>query len=147
MVWTPEHTGLFLDHAADDRLYALFHLVAFRGEACGQKWTDTHLDADRERWHTAWTSATERRPSPPAAGAGPKAVQEMRGHSSIAVTADTYTSLLSEADLATAEATARLVPRARMPPCRIVPVPRRRYRNLPRRPRTQTAPDEESEAV
>ncbi len=49
MVWTPEHTGLFLDHVAEDRLYALFHLVAFRGlrrgEACGQKWTDTHLDA------------------------------------------------------------------------------------------------------
>jgi hypothetical protein len=23
MVWTPEHTGLFLDHVAEDRLYAL----------------------------------------------------------------------------------------------------------------------------
>lgn len=43
------HTGLFLDHVAEDRLYALFHLIAFRGlrrgEACGQKWTDTNLDA------------------------------------------------------------------------------------------------------
>jgi integrase len=49
MIWTPEHTGLFLDHVAEDRLYALFHLIAFRGlrrgEACGQKWTDTNLDA------------------------------------------------------------------------------------------------------
>ncbi|GAB3173336.1 hypothetical protein GCM10027162_17210 [Streptomyces incanus] len=49
MVWTPEHTDLFLDHVAEDRLYALFHLIAFRGlrrgEACGQQWTDTHLDA------------------------------------------------------------------------------------------------------
>ncbi len=31
MVWTPEHTGLFLDHVAEDRLCALFHLIAFRG--------------------------------------------------------------------------------------------------------------------
>lgn len=44
MVRTPEHTGLFLDHVAEDRLYVLFHLIALRGlrrgEACGQKWTD-----------------------------------------------------------------------------------------------------------
>ncbi|GAX53286.1 hypothetical protein AQJ27_23935 [Streptomyces olivochromogenes] len=37
----------------------------------------------------------------------------MLGHSSITVTADTYTSLFPEADLARAEAAARLVPRAR----------------------------------
>lgn len=30
MVWTPEHTGLSLDPVAQDRLYALWHLVAFR---------------------------------------------------------------------------------------------------------------------
>jgi hypothetical protein len=46
-VSTPEHTGLFLDHVAEGRLYALFHLTAFRGlrrgEACCQKWMDTHL--------------------------------------------------------------------------------------------------------
>lgn len=51
MVWTPEHTGLFLDHVAEDRLYALWHLIASRGlrrgEACGQRWTDTHLDESR----------------------------------------------------------------------------------------------------
>ncbi|MFD4135629.1 hypothetical protein [Streptomyces goshikiensis] len=38
----------------------------------------------------------------------------MLGHSSITITADTYTSLLPEADLAIAEAAARLVPRARV---------------------------------
>ncbi|WP_406382104.1 hypothetical protein [Streptomyces sp. NBC_01618] len=48
-----------------------------------------------------------------AAGAGLKDIQEMLGHSSITVTADTHTSLLPEADLAIAEAAARLVPRAR----------------------------------
>ncbi|WP_086809863.1 site-specific integrase [Streptomyces reticuliscabiei] len=48
MVWTPEQMGSFLQHAVDDRLYALFHLVTFRGlrrgEACGQRWTDVDLD-------------------------------------------------------------------------------------------------------
>ncbi|MFC9884464.1 tyrosine-type recombinase/integrase [Streptomyces libani] len=48
-----------------------------------------------------------------AAGADLKGIQEMLGHSSIAITADTYTSLLPETDRAIAEATARLVPRAR----------------------------------
>ncbi|MER8046151.1 tyrosine-type recombinase/integrase [Streptomyces sp. NPDC094032] len=50
-----------------------------------------------------------------AAGADLKEIQEMLGHSSIAITADAYTSLLPEADLAIAEAAARLVPRARAP--------------------------------
>jgi integrase len=48
MVWTLEQTGAFLDHVAEDPLYPLFHLTAFRGlrrgEACGQRWTDTDLD-------------------------------------------------------------------------------------------------------
>ncbi|MYY01215.1 MULTISPECIES: tyrosine-type recombinase/integrase [unclassified Streptomyces] len=198
MVWTSEHTGRFLDHAADDRLSALFHLISFRGlrhgEACGQKWTDTHLDAglitvaerlvvdgsevdeddpktdagartialvaDRLRscvgtapgrtrnvrngGPLGWKPG-ERRTTPPivtrrfielheevglppvrlhdlrhgaatlahAAGAGLKDIQEMLGHSSITITSDTCTSLLPEADLAIAEAAARLVPRAR----------------------------------
>ena len=49
MVWTPEQTGQFLDHAINDRLYPLFHLIAHvglrRGEACGQLRADTYLDA------------------------------------------------------------------------------------------------------
>ncbi|MFC5832783.1 hypothetical protein [Nonomuraea insulae] len=48
MVWTPAQLGTFLDHAIADRLYALFHLVAFRGlrrgEACGVRWIDLDLD-------------------------------------------------------------------------------------------------------
>ncbi|MBN1174993.1 MAG: site-specific integrase, partial [Micromonosporaceae bacterium] len=49
MVWTPTQTGIFLDHthAADDRLYALYHLIAYRGlrrgEACGLHWADVDL--------------------------------------------------------------------------------------------------------
>jgi integrase len=48
MVWTPAQLGVFLDYAATDRLYALFHLVAFRGlrrgEACGARWVDLDFD-------------------------------------------------------------------------------------------------------
>lgn len=263
MVWTPEHTGLFLDHVAEDRLYALFHLIAFRGlrrgEACGQKWTDTHLDAglitvakqlvvdgwevyeddpktdagartialdsetvqalkrhrtqqdkDREEWGSAWVETGrvftkengellhpanvtrrfielyEEIGLPPirlhdlrhgaatlahAAGADLKDIQEMLGHSSITITADTYTSLLPEADLAIAEAAARLVPRARAtsentapeaepepddaehPGPESVPDDADPLGEIPEinspsahAPLTQTAPDEESEA-
>ncbi len=50
MVYTPDQTGVFLDHAADHhRLYAAFHVVAFqglrRGEACGLRWADVDLTA------------------------------------------------------------------------------------------------------
>ena len=49
MVWTPAQLGAFLDAAADDPLYALFHLISHRGlrrgEACGVGWTDVDLDA------------------------------------------------------------------------------------------------------
>lgn len=48
MVWLPEHTGAFLDSALDDRLYALYHLVAFRGlrrsEVAGLAWSEVDLD-------------------------------------------------------------------------------------------------------
>ncbi|TDC85721.1 site-specific integrase [Nonomuraea deserti] len=48
MVWTPAQLGAFLDYAASDRLYALYHLVAFRGlrrgEACGARWLDGDMD-------------------------------------------------------------------------------------------------------
>ncbi|GAA4469785.1 tyrosine-type recombinase/integrase [Phytohabitans houttuyneae] len=49
MVWTPAQTGAFLDHAhdADDPLYPLYHLIAYRGlrrgEACGLHWADVDL--------------------------------------------------------------------------------------------------------
>lgn len=44
MVWTPAQTGVYLDHVADDRLYAMWHLICFRGlrrgEACGVRDAD-----------------------------------------------------------------------------------------------------------
>lgn len=53
MVWTPEQVGAFLDAAHGDRLYALFHLIAFRGlrrgEAVGLNWTDVDTLTDRLR--------------------------------------------------------------------------------------------------
>jgi len=63
MVWTPAHLGAFLDSAADDRLYGLFHLVAYRGlrrgEAAGLAWEDVDLDAAtlavrRQRVQIGW---------------------------------------------------------------------------------------------
>lgn len=48
MVWTPAQIGAFLDAAEGERLYALFHLVAFRGlrrgEAVGQDWANVDLE-------------------------------------------------------------------------------------------------------
>lgn len=48
MVWTVKHTGAFLDFAGDDRLYPLFHLVAFcgmrRAEVVGLPWAEVDLD-------------------------------------------------------------------------------------------------------
>jgi integrase len=48
MVWTPDQAGAFLDAATADELYALWHLVAFRGlrrsEALGLPWGDVDLD-------------------------------------------------------------------------------------------------------
>ncbi|GAC1569993.1 MAG: tyrosine-type recombinase/integrase [Candidatus Dormibacteria bacterium] len=47
-VWTPEQAGAFLDAVAAERLYALYHLIAFRGlrrgEAVGLAWADVDLD-------------------------------------------------------------------------------------------------------
>lgn len=44
MVWRPDHLGAFLDHLADDRLYAFWHLMSHRGlrrgEGCGLEWPD-----------------------------------------------------------------------------------------------------------
>ncbi|WP_411072204.1 tyrosine-type recombinase/integrase [Streptomyces sp. cmx-4-25] len=171
-----------------------------RREACGQKGTDTHLDADtvevlrqyrarqdegRKKWGTTWVETGrvftrengellhpanvtrrfielyEEIGLPPirlhdlrhgaatlihAAGADLKDIQEMLGHSSITITADTYTSLLPEADLAIAEAAARLVRRARA--ARDVPDGADRLGDISgaatpsaHAARTQTAPD------
>ncbi|MFD5425246.1 tyrosine-type recombinase/integrase [Streptomyces sp. NPDC127084] len=48
MVWTPAQLGEFLDAAESDRLYAFFHLIAFRGlrrgEGVGQDWVNVDLD-------------------------------------------------------------------------------------------------------
>jgi site-specific recombinase XerD len=48
-VWTPTQTGAFLDFAANDRLYAYYHLLVFRGprrgEGIGLKWPDLDLDS------------------------------------------------------------------------------------------------------
>ena len=70
MVWTPQHTGTFLDHTHDagDRLYALYHLITFtglrRGEACGLHWDDLDLDAGTltVRWQIVqhgWATAMD----------------------------------------------------------------------------------------
>jgi integrase len=45
-----------------------------------------------------------------AGGADIKTISKQLGHSSIAITADTYTEVFEEVDLAAAEAAARVVP-------------------------------------
>jgi integrase len=203
-VWTAEQTGAFLDHIADDRLYALYHLIAFRGlrrgEAVGLPWADVDLDAatatvrqqivqlgweteegepktasgvrvialdadtvavlrghrarqsaERLQCGSAWVSTglvftredgsavhpdyvtrhferlVRAADLPPirlhdlrhgaatlalAGGANLKVVSEMLGHSGIAITADTYTSVLPQVARVAAEAANALVPRA-----------------------------------
>ncbi|MGH4009926.1 MAG: tyrosine-type recombinase/integrase [Pseudonocardiaceae bacterium] len=205
MIWTPEQTGQFLDHAADDPLYPLFHLIAYRGlrrgEACGLPWSETDLTAQtititaqitqvgwaaefgepksdasgrvvsldtdttdvlrdhqaQQNWArralgTAWVDSglvftdTDGSPLHPAkvttrfqelvtqaelpplrlhdlrhgaatltlaTGADLKIVQDLLGHSSITITADTYAHVLPELARETAEAAARIVPRTR----------------------------------
>ena len=48
MVWTPAQIGAFLDEAEESRLYAFFHLIAFRGlrrgEGVGQDEVNVDLD-------------------------------------------------------------------------------------------------------
>jgi integrase len=204
MVWTPEQTGQFLDHIRHHRLYALYHLIAYRGprrgEACGihdddlnatqhtltirtqrvqigwdveegEPKTDagertlaldtetlrvlhahqTIRDAEKalhgDQWvdHTGllftepdgtplhpakatdtFTTLTTQAGLPPirlhdlrhgaatlalAAGIDIKIVQDMLGHSSHAITADTYTSVLPQVAHHAAEATATIIPR------------------------------------
>ncbi len=48
-VWTADQAGDFLEYAGQNRLYPMFHLVAYRGlrrgEAVGLRWQDADLDA------------------------------------------------------------------------------------------------------
>jgi integrase len=48
MVWTPQQRGEFLDAIEDDRLYALYALVAYcelrRAEVAGLPWSEVDLD-------------------------------------------------------------------------------------------------------
>lgn len=215
-VWTADQAGAFLDAAIRDRLYPLFHLVAYRGlrrgEAVGLRWEDVDLDAcsmqitqqvvqlgwttevgapktdsgartvslDRgtaevlRRWrsiqanelkllrprfaetgyvftredgtplhpqlasdgfqklsraaglppirlhdlrHTAASLALQ-------AGVPMKVVSEQLGHSSLAITADTYTSILPAVAKAAAEAVAGIIPRRPRTPLEPrVPIP------------------------
>lgn len=50
MVWTPVQLGTFLDEAVGSRLYAFFHLIAFRGlrrgEGIGADWRNVDLDGN-----------------------------------------------------------------------------------------------------
>jgi integrase len=51
MVWSAAQCGAFLDHAADERLYSLYHLAAYyglrRSELAGLAWADVVLAAPR----------------------------------------------------------------------------------------------------
>jgi integrase len=48
MVWTPAQTNVFLTTAREDRVYALYHLIAHRGlrrgEAVGLPWTEVDFE-------------------------------------------------------------------------------------------------------
>jgi integrase len=202
-VWTAEQAGRFLDRAAKDRLYPLFHLVAYRalrrGEAVGLRWEDVDLGTGSVRitqqivqlgWKTEvgdpktqhgertisideatvrvlrrWRDFQQRERTtwgpdadttglvftredgtglhpdlatdgfqrlsrlaglPPIrlhdlrhtaaslalqAGVPMKVVSEQLGHSSLAITADTYTSVLPAVAKAAAEAVAGVIPR------------------------------------
>ncbi|MGH3761324.1 tyrosine-type recombinase/integrase [Actinophytocola sp.] len=205
MVWTAEQTGRFLDHIREHRLYALYHLIAYRGprrgEACGIHDDDINAtqhelslrsqrvqigwnveegepktdagertvaldaetlrvlhahqavrDAEKALRGDAWVDQTgllftepDGTPLHPAkvtdtfitlaaeaglppirlhdlrhgaatlalaAGVDIKVVQDMLGHSSHAITADTYTSVLPQVAHHAAETTAALIPRS-----------------------------------
>jgi integrase len=197
MVWTPEQTGAFLDHAAvhDPDLYPLLQLIAYRGlrrgEAVGLRDADTQLDRaeiaitqqitaagrlirrkppkseagnrvvaldpatiavlrayrarrpsnsdsglffvrpDGQPWHPDSVSHRFRRlvadaGLPPirlhdlrhvaatvalSAGVDLKVIQATLGHSTLALTANTYTSVLPQLAQGAAEAVAAIIPR------------------------------------
>ncbi|MEU7873060.1 tyrosine-type recombinase/integrase [Dactylosporangium sp. NPDC049140] len=135
MIWTPAQTGRFLDHAhhAQDRLYALYHLVTFtglrRGEACGLRWDDADLEAGTITIHHLATQAG----LPPirlhdlrhgaatmglAAGVEMRVISHQLRHASPHFTAKFYGAVLPEVAHAAAEATAAIVPRQHRPATR-----------------------------
>ncbi|MET8824758.1 site-specific integrase [Streptomyces sp. NPDC004610] len=92
MVWTPVQVGQFLDHAESDRLYALFHLIAFRGlrrgEAVGQAWTGidfakAQLTVSKTIIQDGWTpveSDPKTEDSAATIALGPAALQVLADH-------------------------------------------------------------------
>jgi integrase len=70
MVWTPEQTKRFLDRAESHRLFALFHLIAFRGlrrgEGCGLRWPELDLinRVATVRWQIVQIGATTTQGAP-----------------------------------------------------------------------------------
>lgn len=92
MVWTPVQVGEFLDYAEQDRLYALFHLIAFRGlrrgEGVGQAWPDIDLDkalltVSKTIIQDGWTpveSTPKTEDSAATIALGPATVQVLREH-------------------------------------------------------------------
>ena len=64
MVWTPEQTGLFLDFVAQDRHYALWHLIAYRGlrrgEACSLDRSELSLTRGTVTIRTGRDEVTDR---------------------------------------------------------------------------------------
>jgi hypothetical protein len=76
-VWAPQELGAFLDHVRDDRLYALWLLVATtgmrRGELAGLRWVDIDFDhATASPPFPGWSSTT-RCTTPPPRPSGPDA--------------------------------------------------------------------------
>ena len=57
-VWTAEQLSAFLDHVSEDRLYALWRLLAMtgmrRGEALGLGWEDVDMEAGSVTIRRAW---------------------------------------------------------------------------------------------
>jgi hypothetical protein len=125
-VWTPAQLATFLGSVCQDRLYALWWLAALRGlrrsELAGLRWADLDLNHRQLMIVRARTTAGYQvfEGSPKSAASmrtialdwhtvAVKTISEQLGHSSIVLTADTYTSVLPAAQHKAAEATARLV--------------------------------------
>lgn len=135
MVWAPEQTGALLGSVAEDRLYAMWHLIAQEADRAewGSAWVETGLvftQVDGSWLHPGKvTDLLERLVAasglPPirlhdlghgaatlmlAAGIDVKIVSDTLGHSDTRITRDIYQSVLPHVGKSAAEATAKLVP-------------------------------------